>query len=57
MLGIPEFVTFKNGKLYPNDRHGLGVTVDFKALTQIAEFDQARPANTYSRPDGSPTHW
>jgi galactonate dehydratase len=54
---LPEFLTFKNGKLYPNDRPGLGVTVDFKALAQIAEFDQARTSNVYSRPDGSLTHW
>ena len=52
-----EFLTFKNGKLYTNDRHGIGVTVDFKALTQIGDFDQARPSNVYSRPDGSLTHW
>jgi len=54
---LTEFVTFRNGKLYPNDRPGLGVTVDFKALTQIAEFNQARTSNVYSRPDGSLTHW
>ena len=54
---LPEFLTFKNGKLYTNDRHGIGVTVDFKALTQIGDFDQARPSNVYSRPDGSLTHW
>ncbi|HMF95728.1 MAG TPA: mandelate racemase/muconate lactonizing enzyme family protein [Vicinamibacterales bacterium] len=54
---LAEFVTFRNGRLYPNDRPGLGVTVDFKALTQIAEFDQARTSNVYSRPDGSLTHW
>ena len=54
---VSEFLTFRNGKLYTNDRPGLGVTVDFKALTQIAEFSQARPTNVYSRPDGSLTHW
>ena len=54
---LPEFLTFRNGKLYTNDRPGLGVTVDFNALTQIAEFNQARPSNVYSRPDGSLTHW
>jgi len=54
---LTEFVTFRNGKLFPNDRPGLGVTVEFKALTQIAEFDQARASNVYSRPDGSLTHW
>ena len=54
---LSEFLTFKNGKLYTNDRPGLGVTVDFKALTQIGVFDQARTSNVYSRPDGSLTHW
>ena len=54
---LAEFVTFKNGKLYPNDRPGLGVSVDFKALKPIAEFSQARTSNVYSRPDGSLTHW
>jgi L-alanine-DL-glutamate epimerase-like enolase superfamily enzyme len=54
---LPEFVTFKNGKLYPNDRPGHGVTVDFRALTEIGNFDQPRTSNVYSRPDGSLTHW
>ena len=54
---LPEFLTFKNGKLYTNDRPGIGVTVDFKALTQIGDFDQPRNSNVYSRPDGSLTHW
>jgi L-alanine-DL-glutamate epimerase-like enolase superfamily enzyme len=54
---LSEFVTFKGGKLYPNERPGLGVTVDFKALTQIAEFDQPRTSNVFRRPDGSLTHW
>jgi L-alanine-DL-glutamate epimerase-like enolase superfamily enzyme len=27
-----------------NDRHGIGVTVDFKTLKQIGSFDKARPA-------------
>jgi len=54
---LTDFVTFRNGKLYPNDRPGLGVTVDFNALTQIAQFDQPRTSNVYSRPDGSLTHW
>jgi galactonate dehydratase len=54
---LPEFVTFKNGKLWPNSRPGLGVTVDFKALTQTVDFNTARNANTYKRLDGSLTHW
>jgi hypothetical protein len=31
--------------------------VDFKALTQMGDFSQARTSNVYSRPDGSLTHW
>jgi len=54
---LGDFLTFRNGKLHPNDRPGLGVTVDFKALTEIASFDRARPTNVYRRPDGSLTHW
>jgi len=54
---LPEFLTFKGGKLYRNERYGLGVTVDFKALTQLGDYDQARPSNVYSRSDGSLTHW
>jgi L-alanine-DL-glutamate epimerase-like enolase superfamily enzyme len=50
---------FKNGKLYPNERPGLGVELDYKHLQQIAEFTEpvnAR-AQTYFRPDGSITNW
>jgi len=54
---LPDFVTFKSGRLYPNERPGLGVTVDFKALTEIASFDLSRTSNVYRRPDGSLTHW
>ena len=54
---LPEFLTFKSGKLYPNERPGLGVIVDFKALTQIGDFDQPRNSNVYRRSDGSLTHW
>jgi L-alanine-DL-glutamate epimerase-like enolase superfamily enzyme len=54
---LPDFLTFKSGRLYPNERPGLGVTVDFKALTEIAAFDQSRTSNVYRRPDGSLTHW
>jgi hypothetical protein len=32
---LPEYVDFKAGKLYPNDRPGLGVTLDPKPLTPI----------------------
>jgi hypothetical protein len=50
---------FKNGKLYPNDRPGLGVELEISKLTQILEvtkYDTNR-AQTYFRPDGSITNW
>jgi galactonate dehydratase len=56
---VPVFVDFKDGKLYPNDRPGLGVELDMKQLTQIAEITQpvTNRAQTYFRPDGSITNW
>ena len=37
---LPQCLDFKEGKLYPNDRPGLGVELDIKQLTQIAEFTE-----------------
>lgn len=56
---VPIFADFKNGKLYPNDRPGLGVELDKKHLTQIGEITQpvTNRAQTYFRPDGSITNW
>lgn len=55
---LPEYTDFKNGKLYPNDRPGLGVTIDTSVLTQITEITQPTTGRTvYQRPDGSLTHW
>jgi L-alanine-DL-glutamate epimerase-like enolase superfamily enzyme len=56
---LPVCLDFKNGKLYPNDRPGLGVEVDFKPLHQIAEITErvTKRAQTYFRPDGSITNW
>ena len=50
---------FKNGKLYPNERLGLGVELDMKQLKQVAEITQpvTARAQTYFRPDGSITNW
>src|SRR5436305_4889889 len=52
---LPVCLDFKSGKLYPNDRPGLGVELDMKHLTPVMEvtkYDTNR-AQTYFRPDGS----
>jgi galactonate dehydratase len=56
---LPVCLDFKNGKLYPNERPGLGVELDMKQLKQVAEITQpvTARAQTYFRPDGSITNW
>jgi galactonate dehydratase len=56
---MPAGLDFKNGKLYPNDRPGLGVELDMKQLKLIAEVSEPILARTqlYYRPDGSITNW
>jgi galactonate dehydratase len=56
---LPQCLDFKNGKLFPNQRPGLGVELDYKQLTQIAEITEpvTARAQTYFRPDGSITNW
>jgi galactonate dehydratase len=55
---LPEYADFKQGKLYPNDRPGLGVTLDTGPLTQTSEITQPTVGRQiYERPDGSLTHW
>lgn len=56
---LPQCLDFKNGKLFPNTRPGLGVTLDMKYLKQIAEVTEpvTARAQTYFRPDGSITNW
>ena len=54
---MPDFLDCKNGKVWPNDRPGLGVSVDEKQLTFIEEMTEAAPGPTHRRPDGSLTHW
>jgi L-alanine-DL-glutamate epimerase-like enolase superfamily enzyme len=56
---LPVCLDFKNGKLYPNDRPGLGVELDMKQLKMVAEITQpvTNRAQTYFRPDGSITNW
>jgi L-alanine-DL-glutamate epimerase-like enolase superfamily enzyme len=55
---LPVCLDFRDGKLYPNDRPGLGVELDMKQLRQIAEVTQPGSARQmYYRPDGSITNW
>ena len=55
---LPECFDFRNGKMWPNRRPGLGVTVDFKPLKLVAEFaERSRPIPLLHRPDGSITNW
>ncbi len=49
--------TSGTGKLYPNDRPGLGVTADMAQLKMIGEVTAPGPSRLYYRPDGSLTHW
>jgi L-alanine-DL-glutamate epimerase-like enolase superfamily enzyme len=56
---LPVCLDFKEGKLYPNERPGLGVELDMKALTLVTEITQpvTARAQTFFRPDGSITNW
>jgi galactonate dehydratase len=56
---VPIGLDFKDGKLYPNERPGLGVELDMKPLKLITEITQrvTARAQTYFRPDGSITNW
>jgi galactonate dehydratase len=54
---LPEFLECRNGKVWPNDRPGLGVSVDEKQLTFIEAMTEAAPGPTHRRPDGSLSHW
>ena len=54
---LPEHFDFKNGKMYTNQRPGLGVTAEMKLLTLIGEVTEPGRRNIFRRPDGSLTHW
>ncbi len=55
---LPEHYDFKSGKLWPNRRPGLGVTLDTKPLQLLAEItERSRPVPMFRRPDGSITNW
>jgi galactonate dehydratase len=54
---LPECLDFKQGKLYTNERPGLGVTLDLSKVKQIGEVTTPISRQIYRRPDGSLTHW
>jgi L-alanine-DL-glutamate epimerase-like enolase superfamily enzyme len=55
---LPVCLDFKNGKLFANDRPGLGVELDMKQLKLVTEITQPiTNRQLYYRPDGSITNW
>jgi len=49
---------FRNGKLWPNDRPGIGVEVELSKLDHIADYtERYAPIPMIQRPDGSYTNW
>jgi len=55
---LPECLDFKNGKIWPNRRPGLGVTFDASQAKLIGEVTEHRaPIPQFRRPDGSITNW
>lgn len=55
---LPQCLEFRSGKIWPNQRPGLGVDVDFKRLKIIGDFTEPITDRiTYHRPDGSLTNW
>ena len=55
---LPRHFDFRNGKLWPNERPGLGVELDVTRLKMVAEItERARPIRLFRRPDGSITNW
>jgi L-alanine-DL-glutamate epimerase-like enolase superfamily enzyme len=55
---LPKVYDFKNGKMYPNSRPGLGVEFNPSGLKMLAEINKfSQPIPVYYRPDGSITNW
>lgn len=56
---LPVCLDFKDGKLFPNSRPGLGVELDMNQLKLVTEITKpvTSRAQTYFRPDGSITNW
>jgi galactonate dehydratase len=55
---LPQHCDFREGKLWPNSRPGLGVEFDPARATLVAEVSEpVRPLPVFHRPDGSLTNW
>jgi galactonate dehydratase len=55
---LPACYDFRNGKMWPNRRPGLGVTLDPRPLELRAEItEKIQPIPMLHRPDGSYTNW
>ena len=55
---LPRCFDFRDGKLWPNDRPGIGVEFDDSKLTELAVISEyAAAIPIYRRPDGSITNW
>ncbi|MFZ6027554.1 MAG: mandelate racemase/muconate lactonizing enzyme family protein [Chloroflexota bacterium] len=55
---LKQAADFRDGKLWPNQRPGLGVEFDPAAAELVAEItERYAPIPTYRRPDGSYTNW
>ncbi len=55
---LPECYDFHDGKLWPNRRPGLGVTLDTVPLQLVSTItERVRPVPMLERPDGSITNW
>ena len=50
---LKEGYDFRNGRIYPNDRPGIGVVFDPAKANLIDEITEARDVSGYLRPDGS----
>jgi L-alanine-DL-glutamate epimerase-like enolase superfamily enzyme len=55
---LPQCYDFRQGKMYPVPRPGLGVEFDASRAQLVLEVtENSRPIPLYHRPDGSVTNW
>ena len=55
---LPQHFDFRKGRLWPNERPGLGVEFDPRPARLVVEVTEPRqPTPLFRRPDGSITNW